>query len=325
MENKWVGEVCDICGKTFTETDEVVICPECGAPYHKSCIAQTKQCVHPELHEAGKAWESSKKVSAPDRDEIICPRCGKHNASGAHFCSQCGMQLALQAEHPAQNPYAQGAETNPYGAAGGMGSNPFIEAQRIAFSPYAGLNPDEEMEEDVTYKEAAAYIGKNQRYFLPRFKLMKQRVMSMNFSAFLFGGLYYLYRKVYGMGILLLIAQLLLSIPAFISGMVYAANLAGLNLPFSLNMNVVSNIDMICSLLRMILMFVCGFLFNRMYKNHVVGQVKKEKSKHLAGQQLADALAAKGGVNFALIIVLMIAYFAVYYVIVLAAMRGLGS
>ena len=42
-------------------------------------------------------------------------------------------------------------------------------------------------------------------------------------------------------------------------------------------------------------------------------------------RQVADALAAKGGVNFALIIVLMIAYFAVYYVIVLVAMRGLGS
>ena len=35
--NKYVNVPCAKCGKPFTEDDDVVVCPDCGAPHHRSC------------------------------------------------------------------------------------------------------------------------------------------------------------------------------------------------------------------------------------------------------------------------------------------------
>ena len=28
---------CPVCGETFQNGDDVVVCPECGAPHHREC------------------------------------------------------------------------------------------------------------------------------------------------------------------------------------------------------------------------------------------------------------------------------------------------
>lgn len=46
-----IGEKCIVCGKTFTETDDVVVCPECGTPYHRACWQEHNACINQKLHE----------------------------------------------------------------------------------------------------------------------------------------------------------------------------------------------------------------------------------------------------------------------------------
>lgn len=312
MDKKWVGEVCDICHKQFTEQDDVAVCPECGAPYHKACIAEVKTCVHPELHESGKAWEGKKKkTDAVIKEQVRCPRCGNENPSEGRFCSNCGLPL----QNPGMNRNASGGILHAASGENLQEPNPYA-MPRIALDPYAGMNPEAELFDGVTVKEASTYVKKNPMYFMTRFKLMGNHVLTMNFSAFLFGGLYFLYRKVYASGILLLIAQVLLSIPAFISGLFYAADLMGIKLPISVNLNLVSGADMVCSMLRIALMFVSGFLFNRLYKNHVISHVKRIKEKRKDSPDMMQEISLRGGVNFALIFTLLAAYFAGYYLIV---------
>ena len=31
---------CPVCGDTFKEDDDIVVCPQCGAPYHRACYQE---------------------------------------------------------------------------------------------------------------------------------------------------------------------------------------------------------------------------------------------------------------------------------------------
>ena len=50
----YTGIKCPVCGKAFTKQDDVVVCPECGAPYHRECYRNTGHCIFLEKHEKGK-------------------------------------------------------------------------------------------------------------------------------------------------------------------------------------------------------------------------------------------------------------------------------
>ena len=34
---KYYGCPCEGCGKPLTLQDDIVVCPDCGAPYHRVC------------------------------------------------------------------------------------------------------------------------------------------------------------------------------------------------------------------------------------------------------------------------------------------------
>lgn len=54
----YTGCKCDVCGEKFTKEDDVVICPVCGTPHHRSCYTKTNNCVHEMLHEQKYEWSS---------------------------------------------------------------------------------------------------------------------------------------------------------------------------------------------------------------------------------------------------------------------------
>ena len=44
MNNVYVGQRCNCCGKEFTAEDEFIICPACFAPHHVSCWLEKQGC-----------------------------------------------------------------------------------------------------------------------------------------------------------------------------------------------------------------------------------------------------------------------------------------
>lgn len=48
--NKYVNVPCAKCGKPFTEDDDVVVCPDCGAPHHRSCYLELGHCARQDQH-----------------------------------------------------------------------------------------------------------------------------------------------------------------------------------------------------------------------------------------------------------------------------------
>lgn len=53
---KYTGEKCICCGKIFTETDDVVVCPDCGTPQHRECYRMNGECVNKVRHSENFKW-----------------------------------------------------------------------------------------------------------------------------------------------------------------------------------------------------------------------------------------------------------------------------
>ena len=65
----------------FNDSDDIVVCPECGTPYHRDCYKQVGECINTELHDNGISWSQKKRdeeKTAYEAKEIdkVCPRCG---------------------------------------------------------------------------------------------------------------------------------------------------------------------------------------------------------------------------------------------------------
>lgn len=107
------GNVCDGCGKVFTEDDDIVVCPECATPQHRECYEKGDCCVNAHLHSDSYEWKSSlpqeekkeeekhgeKHEETPAEDKDVetspCPNCGYRNPKGTKQCKNCSMKLVV--------------------------------------------------------------------------------------------------------------------------------------------------------------------------------------------------------------------------------------
>lgn len=57
--SNFTGSKCIICENEFNDNDDIVVCPECGTPYHRECYQKEGKCVNVRLHDQGKSWSDS--------------------------------------------------------------------------------------------------------------------------------------------------------------------------------------------------------------------------------------------------------------------------
>jgi predicted nucleic acid-binding Zn-ribbon protein len=57
--SKFTGLECAACCEVFADGDDVVVCPECGTPHHRSCYAENGECVNAESHGRMQVIESA--------------------------------------------------------------------------------------------------------------------------------------------------------------------------------------------------------------------------------------------------------------------------
>ena len=65
---KYYGCPCEGCGRPLALTDDIVVCPDCGAPYHRECYEKLGRCIHTPAHGAGYDWKfpyKDEELSAP--------------------------------------------------------------------------------------------------------------------------------------------------------------------------------------------------------------------------------------------------------------------
>lgn len=343
----YTGIKCPVCDVPFQQNDDIVVCPECGAPYHRACYQKEGKCIfEEELHKAGKAWEPPAPPVAPDPSTEIkdreCPICGTLNGHSALFCNRCGSSLVGEPQRY-NNTYQNSNQeqgtvpppSTPYGVPpvpqGNMYGGPFP----FPMDPMGGVSPTEILDENVTFGDASKLIKQNTAYYMPVFRYMKQSGKNkFNFSAFLFSGAWMLYRKQYKFGILvtalmfyIYIAYLCFSIFIASPVLMELMQKAGMDLaegfsPTNDQMIIISDImsqnpimylqitlPMICLFCMLIVMIVVGFRGNKMYMKHCVRTVRDTKvAAAKTGEAEGALLEARGGVNVSIAICMFVCY-----------------
>ena len=95
---KYYGCPCEGCGKPLTLRDDIVVCPDCGAPYHRDCYEKLGRCIHSAAHAAGYEW----KFPYQESELCTCPACGERTLRSEEHCRCCGAVLPPEgAEEPA--------------------------------------------------------------------------------------------------------------------------------------------------------------------------------------------------------------------------------
>lgn len=331
----YTGVKCPVCGNPFTENDDVVVCPQCGAPYHRHCYNEKGECIFTELHEKGETWQPPvEKTTSNASSEIKdkeCPNCGVLNTHSSVFCAQCGSPL--DPEQANNNPYSNTVNNSgavpPQNFTGFYGGMPF----GMEFDMMGGVNPAENMTEDITYGEASKLVQNNTPYYMRVFKRISLLGKSkFNFSAFVFSGGWLLHRKLYKPGIIVSVLMFLLYMAyqfttAFVSYPIMTKYMAELNIgldQYTLtneqamqlaeliaqdpNDTLLMMLPMLFWLALLAVMITVGFVGNRLYYNHCVKLIRKNRSTAGSNQEYEKLTGLKGGVNNGLTIVYLICY-----------------
>ena len=284
------GQKCPICDAYLFDNDDLVFCPECGAPHHRDCYAVLGHCAYEDKHgtdEGYKPAQREEKIQKEADEEAkdikdICRFCGEKLQQNENFCHKCG------------RPKTVGQP--PFGAA-------------VIIDPMGGVSPDDTID-GVPVGEIKSYVANNTQRYLPRFKAMSEnKKKSWNWAAFLVPHVWFFYRKMYLTGILftvLLIAASLFLLPlsAIISTFPQEATASTTLLARYLAENI-SSIEAlpiylaVCgSILELVIRIVAGFTGDKIYKKSVFSGIKKVKdAKEESDIPLELALTKSGGVN----------------------------
>ncbi len=92
-------EKCAVCNGDLSEDDEIIYCPDCGFPMHRSCFLAEGKCPNEENHSDSNENSDSGKVNVRsdrffEHDEG-CEICGKPFKEGDEkvFCPECGTAM----------------------------------------------------------------------------------------------------------------------------------------------------------------------------------------------------------------------------------------
>lgn len=231
---RYTGNHCPVCEQEFTDNDDIVVCPDCGTPYHRACWQKVGACMHQSEHAAGFEWKPEVGAGAAEAAHAAtCPNCGTHNPPGAVRCSHCGCPLPKAGEEASgaapQKPQDQGpiyarnpGDVNPGGAPRNDRAAPGPHIDTYSAGPDGiqrrEIGPEDPIE-GIKAKDWAAFVGRSPMYYLMQFFRMsetKQKV-TLSLSAFLFGPAYLFYRKMWKQGLLATLVMVVLSIPGFMS------------------------------------------------------------------------------------------------------------
>lgn len=298
------GVNCPVCGKPFQEGDDIVVCPECGAPHHRECYKKIGHCaLQDQLHAQGLSWQNpndqhphhqaQRDGVQPDQNgNIICPNCGLFCREEDPFCPNCHFPLhqAPRADQPVvDNPF-EGREVSDTGFA----------------DMFEAIYADDEID-GIPAKDFIFIVRQNYIYFLRVFKIFSQRAKAkiFNWSAFLFGFLYFFYRKMYKIGAILLGIYLLTNVPSLIlSFHMLQQTIADPMLVTSLqfDMTGLEGLEIASQLLmyaRWGLAVFVGFTANHFYYRHCRQKIEKLRGLSSGGteNEFYQTLSAIGGVS----------------------------
>lgn len=324
----FTGCKCPVCQQPFTDGDDLVVCPECGAPYHRACYQKNAGCLFADRHGAGFEWKPAP-GEMPNRDsssasgqEIRCAACGAMNPAGGLFCESCG--APLRSGGPRYAPGSGPAASGP----SGYGPASYGPATGPQYDPYAGarqaapgqLHPEDDLC-GVKARDWAAFLGPNAGYYLMNFKRMAVtgQKLAVSFSAFFFGPFYFFYRKMWVPAAIFLTLDVF---GAYIPQLLQFLVLAESPLVAGLNLEVFSTVLNVLRVVNLAIQFTEGLFAVYWYRR--IGE--KRIARTLQSCTAADApaaLAKAGGVSVTALVVSLSVVLGIYLLLSFMALAPL--
>ena len=292
---KYYGCPCEGCGKPLTLRDDIVVCPDCGAPYHRDCYEKLGRCIHAPAHSAGYEW----KFPYQDSELCTCPACGERTLRTEEHCRCCGALLPPEgAQEPADRSEPQAnSETFDYSTfyrqfqeTGAPQVDPMRQTYQAAFGK-------DEVMDGIPCRDWAAFIGPASPAYLSaycRMELQHSKV-SMSFSALLFGPFYFFYRKAWKPAFAFLAAELVLALPALIDML----QVTGSAFAPGLSTAALLNFSRVCSMLSFLLMIVRGMYGKWLYRKSAASRIRRICAEFPDAAQRKAVLCAQGGTSWA--------------------------
>ncbi len=286
---------CIACKNVFEPDDDIVVCPECGTPYHRDCWQEHGHCINTELHKSGGTWQNPNNNNnnttdeeSSNRERVLCTQCGELNPKGSSFCIHCGKKIDSVSEDNAN------WQKNIADMLGG----------------FQNENENEDMG-GATLGEIKNFVGKNILYYLTRFRFFfaSKKKLAPNFICIIFPQFWFAYRKMWLGSLIIVLLTFLLSIPASLMTLAEQTDtiLAGIQpqleiigaesaeiirnriLSFSDlisdNQTLLYQIDLICSYASLALRIVLFMFGNYIYYKHCI---KKIRNIHANQKSLID-------------------------------------
>ena len=267
------GCICDVCKQAFTPESDVVVCPECGTPHHRSCYKELGHCVNEEKHSSGFEWNTLEKTVSAGNSANSCPSCHTENPKDAVFCENCGMKLHQHTAGPQVPPVFNREE------------------------PRKG-NYEKVLEgevDGVSYKDMAIYMGESAPYYIYHFRNLDKNIKHLkpfSWSACLFDGFYFLYRKMWLEALFVILVSSVFAVPSFLimaaeMGIIDAAVVSG-----------IANLDIfitIGSVLTVLFKIFLGYWAIPQYRKKVVRDIKRIRSRNPGNNEYYQALVDKSG------------------------------
>lgn len=269
------GAKCLVCEKEMQADEDIVVCPECGTPYHRACYRAAGRCIS-SLHETGGSWQKI-------REEELKQKRSEEKRQE-------------QAEQAAERERGEGPQLFNAEIYDGVRIDPEANC--------AGLDPTEDFE-GVSMQDLSDFVGINRFYYLPLFRLMKKtgKRISINLSSLLFPHLYFANRKMWFYALLSLVLKLLTNFPVLLSQF----ESQGGNIPwFDPNAPFFAAYLSICKIAYPLFFVVWGLFANFLYYRHSIRCIKKIRRNSTSEEGVKAAMKEEGGSSFSNMILIIL-------------------
>lgn len=310
------GNHCPVCNEVFAEGDDIVVCPDCGTPYHRACWFKTGVCVHADKHGSGFEWKPD--IVPGVDDTCVCPNCGTPNPVTNRSCNHCGVPLPdpdnASAQHPQQQGpvYTRDQAPRPHASTSGRNAGAGAGTDTGRTDAFGGmfrreLGPDDPID-GIKARDWASYLGGSSLYYLIQFLRMDEtrRKTSVSFAAFFLGPIYFFYRKMWKTGVIFSLISLVLTLPTALA----LLQAAGSPLVAGMDLGWLSAASYICAFLNWCQMFIRSLFALYWYKKESARRIREICDRVPEGPERSDALILRGGTSFVAVAVYLLVYLA---------------
>ncbi|MBQ8623790.1 MAG: zinc ribbon domain-containing protein [Oscillospiraceae bacterium] len=335
-KEKYIGQQCASCRAPFNKNDDIVVCPDCGTPYHRDCYKNEGKCINTLLHETGEEWKpvlphneqtatpiasgiatspnsDSEAKSAPNEHGGVssyqeeytkhyCPICNNETNHNDAFCSKCGAKLSENRNQKNICPVCQ-LENKPFEVFCVRCGAPLDMEKATSQGAFFGMpfiNAQQfKPESDIdgnTIDEYTHYVGGKFFSFIPKFLKFSKQGNKTSFNVWAFFFPQFYFFYRKMNGIGA--ASLIITILLSVPSVFEYLMSAGLISNALANNQAFINIVMIFYLLSMVFKFACGLFADWFYYSKAKKDIGKIKKDTVNNEVRKLAISSKGGTSW---------------------------